>query len=144
MTLNIFINGDDVAVVSQKTGEVININIAELRKSVLSFRLGDGYSPKSKLASVDAIAGGLQLLSTSPVLQEAYGPMLPGMFSHLMSLQGVKGLEEYDPRNQQQPTAAIPGSPAAQVPGQAAPAGIAPPVEMPQGQLPPTLPSTTP
>ena len=142
MTLNIFINGDDVAVVSQKTGEVVNINIAELRKAVLSFRLGDGYSPKSKLASVEAIAGGLQLLSTSPVLQEAYGPMLPGMFSHLMSLQGVKGLEEYDPRNQQQPTAAIPGSPVAQVPGQMAPAGVAPPVEMPQ--LPPTLPSTTP
>ncbi len=64
--------------------------------------MGDGYTPKSKLASTEAIAGGLQLISTSPVLQAAYGPSLPGMFAHLMSLQGVKGLEEYDPINQQQ------------------------------------------
>lgn len=124
MTLNIYMNGQDCAVASQKTGEVINVNLDELRKSVLSFRLGDGYTPKSKLASVEAIAGGLQLLATSPILQQAYGTSLPGMFAHLMALQGVKGLEEYNPANLQQPTAQIPGMPVAQVPA------LAPPVDM--------------
>ena len=95
MTLNIFQYADDVSVVSQKTGEVLEINIQELRKQVLSFRLADGYSPKSKLASTEVLTQGLQLILGSEVLQKSYGQHLASMFAHMMSLGGVRGLEEY-------------------------------------------------
>lgn len=102
MVLNIFQYGENAAVVSQKTGEVVNVDIAQLRTAALSFRIADGYTPKSKLASTEAIAQGMTMVGNSQVLQQAYGAMLPGMFAHLMSLMGVRGLEEYDPRNAQQ------------------------------------------
>jgi len=108
MTLNIFQNGENVDLVSQKTGEVVKINIDELRKHALSFKIADGYSPKSKLASTDMIGTGMQMIGQSQVLQAEFGKMLPGMFIHLMSLGGVKGLEEYDP-SKAPPAAAPPG-----------------------------------
>lgn len=98
MKLNIYQYGENVAVISQKTGETIDVDIDALRKAVLAFRIGDGMTPKSKLASTDAIATGMNMISTSPILQQAYGAMLPNLFAHLMSLQGVRGLEEYTPQ----------------------------------------------
>lgn len=100
LVLNVFQYGDDAVVVSQKSGEQVIIKMDELRKQVLAFKVADGYTPKAKLASVDAIAQGMTMVSTSPLLQQAYGAMLPGMFAHLMSLMGVKGLDEYDPKYQ--------------------------------------------
>lgn len=97
MTLNIFQFGEDAELVSQKTGHVVKINIAELRNTVLSFRVADGYTPKAKMASTEMIAQGMTMIGNSPVLQQAYGAMLPSMFAHLMSLGGVRGLEEYSP-----------------------------------------------
>lgn len=99
LALNIFQYGDDAQIVSQKTGEVLDINIAELRAQVLSFRIADGYSPKSKLASVEMLTAGMNMLMNSPALQQAYGSSLPGMFAHMMQLGGVRGLEEYNPEN---------------------------------------------
>lgn len=99
--LNIFQYGQDAVLVSQRTGDVMKINIDELRKQVLAFRVADGYTPKSKLASTDAIGGIMQLISTSPILQQAYGAMLPAMVAHLAQLQGIKGMEEYDPNFKQ-------------------------------------------
>jgi len=75
-----------------------------LRQQVLAFKIADGVTPKSKLASTEAITGILTLISTSQILQQQYGAMLPSMVAHLAQLQGVRGLEEYDPRYQQ-PTA---------------------------------------
>lgn len=97
LALNIFQYAEDVIVVSQKSGEVIQVNIPELRRQVLSFKVADGYTPKSKLASIEMLQAGMQMLMTSPPLQQAYGNMLPAMFAHMMSLGGVKGLEEYSP-----------------------------------------------
>lgn len=98
MLLNIYQYGNNAQIVSQRTGETIDVNIDELRKQVLAFRIADGYTPKSKLASTDAVASGLQMIQQSPMLQQAYGMMLPSMFAHLMSLMGVRGLEEYNPQ----------------------------------------------
>lgn len=99
MVLNIYQYGSQVTVVSQKNGNVMKINIDELRKQVLSFRIADGFTPKSKMASMDMVTAGMQMIQQSPYLQQAYGAHLPGMFAHMMSLGGVRGLEEYDPRN---------------------------------------------
>lgn len=99
-TLNIFQYGENAVIVSQKTGEALTIDIEVLRKQVLSFRVADGYNPKSKLASTEAIVGIMQLIMGSQVLQESYGPRLPAMVAHLAQLQGIRGLEEYDPTYQ--------------------------------------------
>lgn len=95
LVLNIFQYGEDVHVISQKTGEELTIKIDDLRKQVLAFKLADGYTPRSKMASSDMITLGLQTISQSSILQQAFGVMLPQMFAHMMSLGGVKGLEEY-------------------------------------------------
>ena len=100
LKFNIWQYGQDVLVVSQKTGEVVNVDITKLRQSVLSFRVADGYTPKSKLASTDAIVQIMQMISQSPVLQQQYGMMLPGIVDHLAQLMGVRGLNEYIPQTQ--------------------------------------------
>lgn len=75
----------------------MEIKIDELRKQVMSFRVADGYTPKSKLASTDMLTQGMTLLMNSPILQQSFGAMLPQMWAHMMSLGGVKGLDEYTP-----------------------------------------------
>ena len=97
--LNIFQYGDNAIVISQRSGVEYKIDLEELRKQVLAFRVADGYTPKSKMASVEMITLGLQTIQQSPILQQFYGPYLPAMFAHLMQLGGVRGLEEYDPAN---------------------------------------------
>lgn len=106
IALNILQYGEDAELVSQKTGEIVKINITELRGQALSFKIADGYTPKSKMASTEFLQAGIQMISNSPILQQAYGSSLPNMFAHLMSLGGVKGLEEYNP--QAAPAAAPP------------------------------------
>lgn len=102
LKLNVFQYGDNVVVISQKTGEVVEVDIAELRRHTMSFRIADGYSPKSKMASVDMLQTGLQLVAGSELLQQAFGASLPAMFAHIMQLGGVRGLEEYTPEAQAQ------------------------------------------
>jgi hypothetical protein len=102
LKFNIWQYGQDVAVVSQKTGDVLTVDITKLRKSVLSFRVADGYTPKSKIAGTDSIIQIMQMISQSPILQQQYGTMLPGIVDHLAQLLGIRGLNEYLP--QQQPT----------------------------------------
>lgn len=128
MALNIFQNGEDTQLVSQKTGDIVKININELRKQALSFRIADGYTPKSKIASSDMLIQGLQLIQGSPVLQQAYGPNLPGMFEHMMQLAGVRGLEEYNPKWQppQQPSPAAGVNPLDQLNAASLTTGAAP------------------
>lgn len=102
LVLNIYQFGENATVVSQRTGETLDIDIAELRQQVLSFRIADGYTPKSKLASTDMLVNGMTLLMNSPALQQSYGPMLPSMFAHMMQLGGVRGLDQYAPETQPQ------------------------------------------
>jgi hypothetical protein len=102
LKLNIFQYGENAKVVSQKSGEEISVDIEKLKTHVLSFRIADGYTPKSKLASTESIMQMMQILGSSPILQQRYGPMLPGMFAHFAQLVGVRGLEEYTPTQEMQ------------------------------------------
>lgn len=132
MTLNIFQEPDQVKIVSQQSGNLLEINIGELRQQALAFRVADGYTPKSKLASTDMIIQGMQVIANSPILQASFGSHLPNMFAHMMSLGGVKGLDQYaQPVNQpgqaqpvdntMQAPLGAPGLQQAAVPGQAVP-----------------------
>lgn len=102
MKLNIFQYGENSVVISQKTGQEVKVDLAKLRAQVLSFKVADGYTPKSKLAGTDSISAMMQMLTQSAPLQQAYGSMLPKMFTHLAQLLGVHGLEEYLPSPEQQ------------------------------------------
>ena len=142
LKLNLFQYGDDAITVSQRSGKEYDIKIAELRDTVLAFRVADGYTPKSKLASTDGIVQAMQLIGQSPALQQAYGNMLPGMFGHLMQLIGVKGLEEYTPQPAEGPVppTSPPPSPA-QSPSPSL-RSVEDPSQIPmqEGQLPPQQP----
>jgi hypothetical protein len=120
--MNIFQYGAQGVYQNYKTGESIDVTteqLDKLREAVLGFFLGDGYTPKSKIASTDFLATGMQMLSQSQVLQQQLGPLLPKMFVHLMSLGGVKNLDQYVPQQQsqqqtvQQPIGAQPSGPGA-------------------------------
>lgn len=102
LKLNIYQYGNDAIVVSQVTGRTLDIKIDELRREVLSFRLADGFTPKSKLASTEVLTMAFNLIAQSPILQQAYGSSLPNVFAHMMQLSGVRGFEEYNPQQQQQ------------------------------------------
>jgi len=84
--------------VSQRTGETLSMNPADIRKTALAFQVADGYTPKSKLASTEAIIQIMQFISQSPILQQTMGMMLPQIVAHLAQLMGVKGLDEYMPQ----------------------------------------------
>ena len=109
LKFNIYQYGEDAVVTSQRSGEEFQIIIAQMRKKALKFRIADGYTPKSKLASTDMITQLMQLIMQAPILQQAYGAGLPNMVAHLAQLGGIRGLDEYNPQPQAQE---IPGQPA--------------------------------
>ena len=102
LKFNIYQYGEDAIVTSQKSGEELTVIIAQLRKKVLKFRIADGYTPKSKLASTEMITQLMQLIMQAPILQQAYGAGLPNMVAHLAQLGGIRGLDEYNPQVMQQ------------------------------------------
>lgn len=124
IALNILQYGEDGQVVSHISGNNLDIKISELRRAQLSFKMADGYTPKSKLASTEIIAAGMNMIMNSPLLQQQFGTMLPSMFLHFMSLSGVKGMEQYDP-NYREPALQT-GLPAnnLQNPGQPTPVNV--------------------
>lgn len=101
LKLNIYQYGEDAEVISQKDGAAITINIEKLKQKVLAFKIADGYTPKSKIAGTENVMQLMQILGSSPILQQMYGPMLPDMFAHLAQLMGVKDLKQYSPKPQQ-------------------------------------------
>ena len=111
LALNIFQYGDDAIVTSQVSGKQLDVKIDELRKVVMSFKIADGYTPKSKIASTEIILAGMNMIQQSPLLQQTFGNRLPGMFTHFMTLSGAKGFEQYDPAYTEDGTdAALPGA----------------------------------
>ena len=105
--LNIFQKGVNGPFQSQKTGTVYSVTpemLDKLRQKVLSFRVADGYTPKSKLASTDMLGNLIQAISQSELLAASWGQGLPAMFAHLGQLGGVRGLEQYLPQPQGAPS----------------------------------------
>lgn len=103
LKLNIFQYGPTGIFQNIKTGEPLEVtqaDLEELRKTVLMFKLADGYTPASKIAGTDTIKEGMMMLNQSPVLQQQFGAALPNIWAHLMTLGGVQGIEEYLPENQ--------------------------------------------
>lgn len=109
---NLLSYGKDTAVTSPKTGKKFEISMQQIIEAGFAFKIADGYTPKSKLASTEILTAGLNTISTNQILAQQLGGMLSPMFIHLMSLAGLQGIEEYMP--QQQPQQQLP--PTEQVP----------------------------
>lgn len=99
--LNILQFGQDTEVVSPRTGEVLQVSIEKLQQLNLQFEIGDGYTPKSKMANTDFLMAGMQMITQSQLLAQSFGAQLPAIFAHAMTLGGVRGFDGYA-------TAAIP------------------------------------
>lgn len=95
LKLNIFMFGEDTKVISPRSNKPIEATIDELIKHNLQFEVADGYTPKSKMANTETLMGIMNLISTSPFLQQVYGSQLPGLLAHMAQLGGVRGFEQY-------------------------------------------------
>lgn len=118
--LNLYQYGAEGIFTNYRTGhelEVTSEDLEKMRKHDLSFKLADGFTPSAKMISPEALTTGMSMIQSSPILQQAYGEKLPGLFAHMMSLAGVHNLDQYSPTitpgaqpNEQQP--ATPAGPA--------------------------------
>jgi hypothetical protein len=120
LKLNIYQYGPTGIFYDYKSNSTIPVeqkDIDALRNTVLYFKIADGSIPSSKLASTESIGLGLQMLQQSPFLQQQLGPMIVPMFTHLMQLMGVQGLEEYMPQQGTVPATSQPAAQAATLPG---------------------------
>lgn len=93
--LNILQFGQDTEVVSPRTGEVLQVSIEKLQQLNLQFEIGDGYTPKSKMANTDFLMAGMQMVTQSQLLAQSFGSQLPAIFAHAMTLGGVRGFDGY-------------------------------------------------
>ena len=101
---------------SPQTGTSYEITpelMERMKKKISQFKLADGFHPSDKIASVEVLQLGMQTISNSPVIQQQWGPALPRMFAHLMSLGGVTGLEQYLPKQNPQAAPTGPAAPPA-------------------------------
>lgn len=93
--LNILQFGQDTEVVSPRTGEVLQVSIEKLQQLNLQFEIGDGYTPKSKMANTEFLMAGMQMITQSQLLAQSFGSQLPAIFAHAMTLGGVRGFDGY-------------------------------------------------
>lgn len=93
--LNILQFGEDTEVISPRNGIPLNVSIEELQRMQLQFEVADGYTPKSKMANTEFLASLINLIGTSPILQQVMGSQLPGMLAHLAQLGGLRGFDQY-------------------------------------------------
>ena len=115
--LNIFQHGVKGVFQNMNTGNSYTVDAAvmtRLQETVLNFRIADGFTPKSKMASTDFLGKLMESLSQNQQLAMSWGPGLPAMFAHLAQLGGVRGLEQYLPATPTAPAVTAPGVPSPQ------------------------------
>lgn len=93
--LNILMFGSDTTIIAPRTKKTLEVSIEELISTNMQFEVADGYTPKSKMASSEMLMGVINLIGTSPYLQQAFGQQLPAMVAHLASLGGLRGFDQY-------------------------------------------------
>jgi len=91
--LNIIRNKDEIRALNFNTGQLQVANPGEFVNTVIEFQVADGFTPKSKLADTQQLQIAFQALQQNPALSAGFN--MPDLFSHLMSLMGVKNLGQY-------------------------------------------------
>ena len=110
LKFNILTNLKQVDFVDSLTGTQYQLDTSELYTKQVELKVADGFTPKSKLMSVEDLQQALMFIQNSPVLSQQYD--VGAMFAHLMSLRGVKGLKQF--ALQAAPQQAMPQQPTTQ------------------------------
>jgi hypothetical protein len=79
--------------ISNRTDRQIAVNVEEIRSKLMEFKVADGYLPTSLLANTEVVQAAFNLLMQAPQLQAEY--QLGPLFSHMMSLAGMRGLNKF-------------------------------------------------
>lgn len=79
--------------ISNRNDRQIAINVEEIRSKLMEFKVADGYLPTSLLANTEVVQAAFNLLMQAPQLQAEY--QLGPLFSHMMSLAGMRGLSKF-------------------------------------------------
>lgn len=108
---NILLNmGDtETGLLSNRTDRIIDVNVEDLRTKIMDFKVADGYLPTSLLANTEAVQTAFTLIAQSPQLQQSF--QLGPLFSFMMSLIGVRGIQKFAIPPQQQQQQAPPAEP---------------------------------
>jgi hypothetical protein len=85
-------------VYSQSKQSTVQIDPAELRKSILAFKMTDGLVPTEKVISTEVLQVALQVIASSPQIGSAY--RIGDLFSYLMKTQNAD-LTEFQKSEQQ-------------------------------------------
>ena len=94
LKFNILMHQDSViSAVSPLTGKLVQVKKSDLLTAGIEFKVADGFTPKSKLMSTDDLQVAFTFLAQMPQIGQEYD--LGKMFAHLMSLRGVKNLQQY-------------------------------------------------
>jgi len=93
LKLNILTNKDSITALNFNSGTSFTVNPEDFQDAVIEFKLADGYNPKSKIMSVDELQIAFQVLANAPNIGQDYN--IGDMFAHMMSLRGVKNLQQY-------------------------------------------------
>ena len=98
LKINILQYQGGISLFNRERQEVVNIDPVKLRKAVLDFKITDGLTPSDKVVNADALKVAMQMIGTSPVLQQQYnvGPL----FSYFLKTQGAK-ISEFEKSQQQ-------------------------------------------
>jgi hypothetical protein len=79
--------------ISNRNDRQVAINVEEIRSKLMEFKVADGYLPTSLLANTEVVQAAFNLLMQAPQLQAQY--QLGPLFSHMMSLAGMRGLSKF-------------------------------------------------
>lgn len=79
--------------ISNRNDRQVAINVEEIRSKLMEFKVADGYLPTSLLANTEVVQAAFNLLMQAPQLQAEY--QLGPLFSHMMSLAGMRGLSKF-------------------------------------------------
>jgi len=93
LKLNILTNKDSITALNFNSGTSFTVTPDDFQDAVIEFKLADGYNPKSKIMSVDELQIAFQILANAPNIGQDYN--IGDMFAHMMSLRGVKNLQQY-------------------------------------------------
>ena len=93
---------DPVEILDRSTGATVKVDPSALRQAIYRFEVTDGLIDAAKVSNLDSLQLALQAIQANPQLSMGYN--LPKLFSHIMTLLGIKDMDDFILQQPQQPT----------------------------------------
>ena len=93
---------DPVEILDRSTGATVKVDPSALRQAIYRFEVTDGLIDAAKVSNIDSLQLALQAIQANPQLSMGYN--LPKLFSHIMTLLGIKDMDDFILQQPQQPT----------------------------------------